>query len=60
MNSKYTSTDSSASSIMSPNNSNLNTPASNTINANATGSMVGDWRDDIEKGKVEIRNSKEN
>lgn len=57
MNSNNTSADSSASSITNLNNSNLNTPAPNTINANATESTVGDWREDIEKGKVEIRNS---
>ncbi|KAG2231362.1 hypothetical protein INT48_007501 [Thamnidium elegans] len=44
-------------SITDSSNSNLNTPASNTINANATGSTVDDWRDDIEVTKLKIRNS---
>jgi hypothetical protein len=52
-----TNSNSNPASTTNPNISNLNTPASNTINANATGSTVDDWRDDIEKAKLKIRNS---
>lgn len=67
MNSNNTSADTSASiktssninliSATNLNDSNLNTPASNTVNANATGSTVDDWREDIGAAKLKIRNS---
>ncbi|KAI7898597.1 uncharacterized protein BX663DRAFT_442718, partial [Cokeromyces recurvatus] len=50
-------TNSNPASITNQNYSNLNIPTSNTTNANATESTVDDWRDDIERAKLKIRNS---